>query len=81
VGWKDFCAVLNEVTEDRFIVISNNEHLLDLGDFGKGTEAVLDDGMTGDLEEWFGNVKRKGSESGSSRWSTDLRLSITGPSR
>jgi len=33
-------AVLDEVAEDGLIVVTNNEDLVDLGQFGDGSEAV-----------------------------------------
>jgi len=33
-------AVLDKVAEDGLIVVSNNEDLVDLGEFGDGSEAV-----------------------------------------
>lgn len=53
-------AVLNEVAEDGLIVVSNNEDLVDLGKFGDGSEAVRDDGVAGDFEEWLHLVNHIG---------------------
>lgn len=44
-------AILDEVAEDGFVVVANDEDLTDLGDFGDGGEAVRDDRVSGDLEE------------------------------
>jgi hypothetical protein len=43
--------VLDEVPEDRFVVIADNKDFFDLGDLGNSSEAVLDYGMAGDWEE------------------------------
>jgi len=52
-----FCGILDERTEDGLVVVPNNEDFLDVADFGNCAEAVLDDGVTGDLEErlWYVN--------------------------
>ena len=42
---------VDEGLEDGFLVVADDEDLLDLGDVRNGTEAVLDDGVTGDGEE------------------------------
>ena len=49
------CAVgvLDEVAEDGLVVVADDEDLADLGDFGDGGEAVLDDRVAGDFEEWL----------------------------
>lgn len=44
---------MNERAEDGLIIVPNNEDFFDLFDLCDCTEAVLDDGMTGDLEKWF----------------------------
>ena len=44
-------GVLDEVAEDRLVVVADDEDLADLGDFGDGGEAVLDYRVAGDLEE------------------------------
>lgn len=66
--------VLDEVAENRFIVVSDNVDLLDLlvGDAVNGGEAVPDDGVAGNFEERLGDVKRERAETGSSRRATDL---------
>lgn len=67
-------GVLDEVAEDRLIVVANDVDLLDLlvRDAGDGAEAVPDDGVTGDLEEGLGDVEGEGAEAGASRRATDL---------
>ena len=49
--WEIAGAVLDEVAEDRLVVVANDEDLADLWDLGDGGEAVGYDGMTGDFEE------------------------------
>lgn len=42
---------VDEGLEDGFLVVADDEDLLDLGNVRNGTEAVLDDGVSGDGEE------------------------------
>lgn len=51
-------GVLDEVAEDRFVVVADDVNLLDLlvGDASDGGEAVPDDGMASDLEQRLGHV-------------------------
>jgi len=44
-------AVFDEVAEDGFVVVADNEDFADVGEAGDGGEAVGDDGVAGDLEE------------------------------
>lgn len=44
-------AVLDEVAEDALVVVADNEDLADLWDSCDGGEAVLNDGVSRDLEE------------------------------
>ncbi|KAB8346057.1 hypothetical protein FH972_023109 [Carpinus fangiana] len=65
-------SILNEVAEDRLLVVANDEDLADGGDLCDGAEAVLDDGMTGNFEEGFGKVEGKGPEASASRRAANL---------
>jgi hypothetical protein len=69
-----FGGVLDEVTEDRLVVVTDDVDLLDLlvGDAGDRAEAVPDDGVTGDFEERFRDIEREGTESGASGRTADL---------
>ena len=44
-------AVFDEVAEDGFVVVADDEDFADFGDAGDGGEAVGDDGVAGDFEE------------------------------
>mgnify|MGYP007054560879 CR=1 FL=1 len=44
-------GVLDEVAEDGLIVVADQDDLAEAGDIGKGLEAVVDDGVTGDFEQ------------------------------
>jgi len=44
-------GIFNEVTEDRFVVVSDEGDLTDRGDFGDGGQAVPDDGVASNIEE------------------------------
>lgn len=44
-------AVLDEVAENALVVVANDEDLANLLDTCNGSEAVLDDWVTGDFEE------------------------------
>lgn len=44
-------GVLDEVAEDIFFVVPDQDDFLDVVDFGHGFQAVPDDGMAGDVEE------------------------------
>lgn len=44
---------VDERLEDRLLVVADDEDLLDLGDGGNGAEAVLDDRVAGDGEQWL----------------------------
>jgi hypothetical protein len=44
-------ALLDEVAENGLIIVADEEDLLDLGYFGDGTEAVLNYGVAGNVEE------------------------------
>lgn len=44
-------GILDEVAEDGFVVVSNDEDFLDLRDLGNGREAVVDDRVAGNFEE------------------------------
>lgn len=61
-------GVLDEVAEDRLVVVSNDADLLDLfvGNASDGGEAVPDDGVAGDLEEGLRNVERQRTKSSAS---------------
>jgi hypothetical protein len=43
--------VLDEIAEDRFIVVANQDDFSDIGDFGKSLEAVVDNGVPGNFEK------------------------------
>lgn len=42
---------LDEVAENRLVVVADNEDLLDLGDLCDSAEAVLYDGVSGNVEK------------------------------
>lgn len=44
-------GVLDEVAEDGLVVVANEEDFGDLGYSGDSVEAVLDNGLAGNLEE------------------------------
>lgn len=44
-------GVLDEVAEDGLVVVADEVDLVDGGDFGDGRQAVVDDGMAGDVEQ------------------------------
>lgn len=83
-------GVLDEVAEDGLVVVTNEEDLSDLGYSGDSIEAVLDDGLAGDLEErligatWsgqgsIGNKKSHQFTLGTSRESGRKRVPLLGP--
>lgn len=43
--------LLDKGCEDGFVVVTNQNDLLDGGDFGDGDERVVDQGVAGDFEE------------------------------
>jgi hypothetical protein len=45
--------VLDEVAEDGLLVVADQDDLFDVVDFADGLEAVPDDGVAGDIEEWL----------------------------
>jgi SAM-dependent methyltransferase len=55
--------VLDEVAEDIFFVVANEDDLFDVVDFGNGFQTVPDDGMAGDVKErltcWVSRVSRE----------------------
>lgn len=44
-------GVLDEVAKDGLVVVADEVDLVDGGDFGDGRQAVVDDGMAGDVEQ------------------------------
>ncbi|KAF7165421.1 hypothetical protein CNMCM5623_009586 [Aspergillus felis] len=44
-------GVFDEITEDRFIVVADQDDFSDIGNFGKSLEAVVDNGVTGNFEK------------------------------
>lgn len=44
-------GILEEVTEDRLVIVADEVDLVNGGDLGDGGQAVVDDGVTGDIEE------------------------------
>ena len=46
--------VLDEVAEDRLVVVSNNAYFLNVGDLCDGGETVPDDGVACNFEERLG---------------------------
>lgn len=47
-------GVLDEVAEDGFIVVTDEDDLSNIGDLGEGFQAVVDNRMTGDFKEGLG---------------------------
>ena len=45
--------VSNEVSENGFVIVANDEDLIDLWDFGDRAEAVLDNWVACYLKEWL----------------------------
>lgn len=48
---KLFRRVFDEVSEDRFVVVSNEDDFTDAWYFGDSSQAVPDDGVSGDVEK------------------------------
>lgn len=44
-------GILDEVAEDGLVVVADEVDLVYGGDFGDGGQAVVDDGVAGDVEE------------------------------
>lgn len=44
-------GILEEVTEDGLVIVANEVDFVYRGDFGDGGQAVVDDGVAGDIEE------------------------------
>lgn len=44
-------GVFDEITEDRFIVVADQDDFTDIGDLGESLEAVIDNGVTGNFEK------------------------------
>lgn len=44
-------GILEEVAEDGLVVVADEVYLVDRGDLGDGGQAVVDNGVTGDIEE------------------------------
>ena len=67
-------GILDEIAEDGFVVVSDDDNLLNLlvGYASDGGEAVPDDGVAGDLEKRLGDVEGERAEAGASRRATDL---------
>jgi hypothetical protein len=57
--WKLSSTVLHEVTKDALIVVSDQDHLSNTGDFGDGLETVPDDWVSGNIEEWLYFVSKQ----------------------
>ena len=49
--------VLDEVTEDVFLVVADQDDFLDVVDLADGLEAVPDDGVAGHIEEGLSQSK------------------------
>ena len=50
-------GVFDEVAEDGFVVVADQGHFADIGDFRKRLQTVLDNGVTGDFKEGlYGNI-------------------------
>lgn len=64
--------VLDEVAEDRLVVVADDVDFLDVLDAGDGRQAVPDDGVAGDFEKGLGEIKRERAESRATRGATDL---------
>lgn len=54
-------AVLDKVTEDRLVVVADDEDFVNLGNFGDRGEAVGNDGMAGDFEERLRTDNQRGA--------------------
>ena len=48
--WKLLARILDEVSEDGFVVVSNQNDFAETGDFGDGFEGVGNDWVAGDFE-------------------------------
>lgn len=44
-------GVLDEVTKDIFFIVSDEDHFLDIWNFGHGFQAVPDDGVAGNIKQ------------------------------
>jgi hypothetical protein len=44
-------SIFDEVTEDGLIVVANQDDFVDIGDFRKGLEAMVDNWMPGDFKK------------------------------
>lgn len=51
--WVCARAVLDEVAEYGLVIVANNEYFVDLRDTSDCLEAVLDDWVASNLEEWL----------------------------
>jgi hypothetical protein len=49
-------GVLDEIAEDRLVVVADDEDLADLRDLCNRGEAVRNDWVPGNLEEWLGKA-------------------------
>ena len=49
-------GVFDEVTEHALVVVPNDDDFSDIRDFGDGSQAVPDDGMASDIEEWLQHI-------------------------
>jgi len=43
--------VFDEFSEDRFVIVSDQDHFANIGNLSDGLEAVAEDGMTSDFEQ------------------------------
>ena len=51
--WEFFAGILDEVAEDAFVVVSNENDLAKTRDFGDSFERVGDDRVPGDFKQWL----------------------------
>ena len=58
------CSILNEIAENRFVVVTDHAHFFDGGDFCDGGETVPNNGMTSNFEErlWITRVSQTSKE-------------------
>lgn len=48
--WKLLASILDEVAEDRFVVVTNQNDFAETGDFSDSFQGVRDDRVAGDFE-------------------------------
>ena len=71
-GGKRFAAILDKIAEYRLVIVPDEKDFFDLGHFGNGAHAMFDDGMAGDFEERFWDIKGEWTEASASRWTSNL---------